>query len=148
MRKKLFIFTINIPAKFKITWRLIFRGKRPARPTGAYFRGGGAYYSEFTVPLALGSPNANYETSQGHRDKNLFVLRSDRLEKNRYCHMPARRGLQRTALALGRNETRANDPLRANIRPVLLRQGEPGTPQYIILIDYYLFACRATISLT
>ena len=51
--EKLFIFTINIPTIFKITQGLIFRGKRPARPTGAYFQRGlifeGGYYSEFTV---------------------------------------------------------------------------------------------------
>ena len=59
--------------------------------------------------------------------------------------MPVRRGLWRTAAAPGRDETRTRDPLvytywqttyklkiRANIRPILLRQGEPGTPQYII----------------
>ncbi len=35
-----FVFTINIPAKSNITCGLIFRGKRPARPTGAYFQRG------------------------------------------------------------------------------------------------------------
>ncbi len=60
-----------------------------------------------------------------------------------YCRMPARRGLRNTALAPGRDETRQevecrhtdrplkNFKIQANIRPVLLRQGEPGTPQYI-----------------
>ena len=38
--EKLFIFTVNIPAKFKIPWGLIFGGKRHARPTGAYFQRG------------------------------------------------------------------------------------------------------------
>ena len=38
--EKLFIFTINLLAKFKITRGLIFRGKRHARPMGAYFKGG------------------------------------------------------------------------------------------------------------
>ena len=38
--EKMFIFTINIPAKLKVIWGLIFRGKRPTRPTGAYFQRG------------------------------------------------------------------------------------------------------------
>ena len=67
-----------------------------------------------------------------------------------YCCVPARLGLQRTALAPARDETRSSDPLvrqyiltdylkfkkiRANIRPVLLRQGELGTPQYIYAVE-------------
>ncbi len=44
--EKLFIFTINIPAKFEITQGFIFRGKSPARTTGAYFQ---RLFLEFTV---------------------------------------------------------------------------------------------------
>ncbi len=54
---KLFIFTINIPAKFKITRGLILRGKRPARHTGAYFqRGlifeGGLLFRVYSISLS------------------------------------------------------------------------------------------------
>ena len=63
-----------------------------------------------------------------------------------YCSVPARQGLRRNALAPGSDKTRTRDPLSPSVYiltdhskiknrgqhwPVLLRQGEPGTPQYI-----------------
>ncbi len=61
------------------------------------------------------------------------------------CRVPARWGLQQTTLATGSNETWARDPLvrlqvdklpkiekyGPTIGPILQRQGEPGTSQYI-----------------
>ncbi len=57
-----------------------------------------------------------------------------------HCHVPARCGLQQTTLAPGSDKTRARDPSYKlpkiekdgpTTGPVLLRQGEPGTSQYI-----------------
>ena len=63
--------------------------------------------------------------------------------------MPEGQGLQQTASPLSRDETRSvNICLRANrlskikggtnAGPNLLRQGEPGTPQYHVYV-YYLY---------
>ncbi len=69
---------------------------------------------------------------------SLFSLMSTKM----YCHMPARWGLRRT-MHLGSGQRRDTDqgpfsPLTDYLKfkntdqhwPILLRQGEPGTPQY------------------
>ncbi len=47
-----------------------------------------------------------------------------------YCRVPARWGLQQTARAATKGTNRIPDS------PFLLRQGEPGTSQYIYLYIY------------
>ncbi len=71
----------------------------------------------------------------------LFLL--NRLPIYKYCRVPARWGLRQTTLAPGSDKTRVQGSFwsvnrwtvkkkhGSTIGPVLLRQGEPGTSQYI-----------------
>ncbi len=86
----LFIFTINIPAKSNITWGLIFRGKIPARPMGAYFqRGlifeGGLLFRVYSTSISLyllsfGQINEKVLFFTCHKLKELFLCIEPHLE--------------------------------------------------------------------